>query len=79
MPKALATSLLTSRRRYTPALDAFVKIARLRNWKADLSAIIVDSAQVFAGRSLATQKSTGYQDQRLRTLHLSSPELVTAH
>ena len=48
MPKALATSLLTSRRRYTPALDAFVKIARLRNWKADLSAIIVDSAQVIS-------------------------------
>jgi DNA-binding transcriptional LysR family regulator len=45
--------LVMAGRRYTPALDAFVKIARLRNWKADLCAIISDSEASIAVRRRA--------------------------
>lgn len=51
--------LVIAGRRYTPALDAFVKIARLRDWKADQQQ---RPAQRTEAQKPAARRRTGRQD-----------------
>jgi hypothetical protein len=57
--------LVIAGRRYTPALDAFIKIARLRDWKAECAG--TPPLQIYGTKPVARKRSERISDLKQET------------